>query len=379
MLELLYLEVDILGIVILMMLLFNLIKNQRRKMLLDQNLFALLLITNLFLLICDAVMYLLNHRQFAYAREWNIVITTIYFILSPLICFFWLLYNDYKINQNKKRLLKYMPIYVIPTIISTFLTLLSPITGWIYAIDKYNDYHKGSLFIGIPLLAFTYLFYAAYLTIKKGKESDDLTKKELYHYMLILPIVPFIGSVVQSFICGVSITWILVTLTLLNMYINIQNHQIYTDQLTGLYNRKFIENYLLNNMQKPKDGILFALFIDVDKFKGINDTFGHLVGDKALIQIATILKRACSVKKDYLARMGGDEFLIVGRRASRDEVEAITRQIQERVDIFNESGQAEYILSLSMGYTVFGENNIHTMDAFINGADKQMYCHKRSK
>lgn len=88
MLELLYLEVDILGIVILMMLLFNLIKNQRRKMLLDQNLFALLLITNLFLLICDAVMYLLNHRQFAYAREWNIVITTIYFILSPLICFF---------------------------------------------------------------------------------------------------------------------------------------------------------------------------------------------------------------------------------------------------------------------------------------------------
>lgn len=63
-----------------------------------------------------------------------------------------------------------MPIYVIPTIISTFLTLLSPITGWIYAIDKYNDYHKGSLFIGIPLLAFTYLFYAAYLTIKKGRK-----------------------------------------------------------------------------------------------------------------------------------------------------------------------------------------------------------------
>lgn len=93
-----------------------------------------------------------------------------------------------------------------------------------------------------------------------------------------------------------------------------------TDALTGLYNRMYLNEVLLESSARINDfGAM--LMIDMDNFKSINDTFGHLVGDQVLRAIASIIQKAITPESDLAFRFGGDEFLVLfaaRRRCSRN-------------------------------------------------------------
>ena len=118
---------------------------------------------------------------------------------------------------------------------------------------------------------------------------------------------------------------------------------------------------------------MFAIMIDLDKFKSINDTLGHLVGDNALVQTAKLL-RICTSRDDFIARMGGDEFVIIGERANPGQINHLINEIESRTFDFNKTRQQKYMLSLSIGYSVF--RNGDTIDSFLAAADKKMYQNK---
>jgi len=153
-----------------------------------------------------------------------------------------------------------------------------------------------------------------------------------------------------------------------------------TDQLTGLYNRRgFItlaEQQLKFSDRVKRDMLLF--FADLDGMKWINDTRGHKEGDKALIDVATILKETFR-SSDIIARMGGDEFAILAIDTTGIYPDIIMSRLQNQIDMHNKSGNRHYKISISMGTAYYDPDNPCSLDELMSRADKLMYEQKRSK
>ncbi len=152
------------------------------------------------------------------------------------------------------------------------------------------------------------------------------------------------------------------------------------DALTGLPNRAFfmqrLENALLKAQENPRYKVSI-LFIDLDRFKIVNDSLGHLMGDQLLIGISERL-RDCLRPSDIVARLGGDEFtILVEGKHQEKEVINIAERIKEKFAIpFNLSGQEVYS-SASIGILHASENHTTSAD-LLRDADTAMYQAKRA-
>ena len=149
------------------------------------------------------------------------------------------------------------------------------------------------------------------------------------------------------------------------------------DELTGLPNRRaFItlsEQALKLAMRMERDVLM--IFIDVDHLKYINDTYGHLAGDRALIDTARVLRESCR-EADIIARLGGDEFVALMTVDSDQTAELVCDRIKRRVAMHNEETDRSYDLSLSVGATRSKAEGTMLADLLAQ-ADTALYEQKR--
>ena len=153
------------------------------------------------------------------------------------------------------------------------------------------------------------------------------------------------------------------------------------DDLTGLYNRRgFLtlaeqELKMVNRTKRET----FLLFADLDGLKEINDTFGHLEGDQALVDIARIFKESFR-EPDILARIGGDEFVILAKEgASKSGPEIFMERLHKTLRLFNEKTERGYKLSLSMGVVAYDPEQPVSIETLLARADSLMYEEKQGK
>ena len=149
------------------------------------------------------------------------------------------------------------------------------------------------------------------------------------------------------------------------------------DPLTSLYNRRGFAalathmREIARRQQRPVQ----VLLIDLDRFKRINDTFGHAVGDKALVEFAQILT-ATFRKSDLVARSGGDEFCVL--LAEPDEgIQMALARLRQNVDDSNGAGTRSYRLEFSIGVARAMPNDDDSIHALVEMADEAMYEEKR--
>jgi diguanylate cyclase (GGDEF)-like protein len=152
-----------------------------------------------------------------------------------------------------------------------------------------------------------------------------------------------------------------------------------TDDLTCLYNRRAflaLATQQIRLMRRRKQGLLL-FFADVDDFKNINDTFGHLEGDHALVRIADALEQTFR-DSDIIAWMGGDEFAVLAPEASYQDQEVILSRL---VSSLRESNAVEtrYQLSLSVGVARSDSDHYVSTGGLLEQADAAMYQEKRNK
>lgn len=153
-----------------------------------------------------------------------------------------------------------------------------------------------------------------------------------------------------------------------------------TDELTGIYNRRgffTLTEHLLKVAKRTKKGI-HMLYVDLDGLKEINDTHGHHVGDTALIALASILKGIYR-ESDIVARIGGDEFVVVPVGAERDTAAMIRRRLEKAIESHNAKGDKCYRLSVSCGIVFYDPAAPCSLDELLKQADKSMYKDKRLK
>ncbi len=152
------------------------------------------------------------------------------------------------------------------------------------------------------------------------------------------------------------------------------------DQLTNLYNRHFLNEIIDKEISMAERRIepLSFIMIDIDDFKQINDTLGHLAGDKVLVETAILIKNAVR-KSDNVFRYGGDEFLVMLTNFECDPTAVVVRRILAGVEEWNKNSAGDFgcKLSFSVGCSTYEKGD----DVFeiLKKADQRMYQNKKEK
>lgn len=367
-------------VICLIMLLFISSASRRHtKILLAERYFLEMSLATAILLISDIIWPLVNGVTLPGFRLLNIVINLVYMVLTGFIGFLWIIYVDFKVRRrldssHNKRVI----MFSIPMLVLLVLTLTSPKTHILFYIDENNCYRRGKLMWIRICVMILYVLWAAVLTLVGIKRQKTKQKKYEMRALLQFTFFPLIGIFMQLFYLNLPFTAVGISLSVLLVFINVQNKQISIDTLTGINNRRQLALYIDSELSaSSKKGELYYLIMDVDKFKSINDTYGHLEGDNALIKIASLLNSLCEKQNDFVARYGGDEFVVVCRRHSEAEVEALKQDILSAVSKLNDEGALPYTLSLSVGSAKFDTSKSN--DEIFAEADKKLYSIKSER
>lgn len=160
---------------------------------------------------------------------------------------------------------------------------------------------------------------------------------------------------------------------ILDQYIQTLENEIYTDQLTETYNRKWIFDKFLHEERFRFNGVM--IFIDLNKFKVINDNYGHVVGDRVLKTISLILK---SIKNSVCMRYAGDEFIVSFKDLEEKAANKIIHELRTKLDkkVINIENHT-FKVDFSYGIAEFKKDELFSEALEI--ADKKMYEDKGSK
>lgn len=364
------------AICLIMLLFISNASRRHTKILLAERYFLEMSLATAILLISDIIWPLVDGVKLPGFRLLNIIINLVYMVLMGFIGFLWIVYVDFKVRRRlDSSHYKRVTMFSIPMLVLLVLTLTSPKTHILFYIDENNCYHRGKLMWIRICVMNLYVLWAAVLTLVGIKRQKTKQKKDEMRALLQFIFFPLIGIFMQLFYMNLPFAAVGISLSVLLVFINVQNKQISIDALTGINNRRQLTLYVDSELSAlSKKGELYYLIMDVDKFKSINDTYGHLEGDNALIKIASMLNSLCEKQNDFVARYGGDEFVIVCRRHNEAEVESLKQEILSAVSKLNDEGTLPYTLSLSVGSAKFDTSKSN--DEIFAEADKKLYSIK---
>ncbi len=317
--------------------------------------------------VVDFLVFYADGRPGLSMRIIQMVGNTYCFVANPIFVSSWCLYEDIKLYHSMKRVKKIYTYAFIPAIILIAIAVLNNLIPLIYYIDDQNIYHR------LPLSYVYYLIDTCYIifSIINLKIYENKFGKVRFFpiFLMVGPIA--LGCALQAMFYGTSLIWISMAVGLTAIYMAVQNEFSYLDTLTGLYNRAYLD-YQLEKL--PRGGTIGGIMIDVDHFKKINDSYGHSVGDEALIDVARVISFA-KTDKAIATRFAGDEFIILLPNATEKEITNMIKAIRDEVDMFNETEQRQYRLSLSMGYSIYDRDKT-SIDEFLRHMDDNMYEEK---
>ncbi len=361
-------ELNFFALAITILILLN-VHRQSNMNSVRQRLFKVLLYSNALILLFDTGMWLLDGVSGMPGRFLHSFVTTVYYCLNPIICLLWYFYVDYNIFRTMAHLKRVFITMSIPALLAFALSVISNLYGCLFYIDGDNVYHRGPYFLVIGFICFAYIAHTTALILVKRR----IIKNRDYIPMLVFALPPVIGGVFQILFYGLSLIWVCTTFSILIIFINIQNNELYKDYLTNLYNRRHLDNYLYVRRQGNDNKLFAGLMIDIDSFKAINDQYGHKSGDQALKHTSEILRKSFR-KNDFLARYGGDEFIVFMEIQDKSDLSEAVKRLNENVAAFNAQKIVPYELSLSVGYDYYSGNS---MVEFLEHIDNLMYLEKQ--
>lgn len=261
--------------------------------------------------------------------------------------------------------LKFVKMYRIILFLNFILQCLSAKFEIVYYIDMSGVYHRGDfyfIYIVIYLITTIQLFVSAYHLSKNYQNKNN-------YILLLIGMLLVFGIAVQMIDAYVPVIWLTCALSGILMYIYFYGLVNQMDALTALLNRRCYENQIRN---LKKDAIIIS--IDVNKFKQINDTYGHPYGDYCLKLLGK------KIKKEYGShgtcyRIGGDEFCVI---LERDLwiIESLNSGLKQ--SIAKRQEEEPNIPTVSIGYGNYYANESNYMRA-VEDADEMMYLEKQKK
>lgn len=343
----------------------------------SQRVFVYLLGTMILMFFWDGFTWIIDGITFSGSRVIYTVCMTLYFMMNPMIGFLWNMYVHTKLYSDINHIRRSMMIYTFPFVINVVLCIISLFNGCIFSVDENGVYSRGELHPINMAMSFMYYMISLLVILIEMYRNEKIRNNRDFKYLLLFPLSPLIGTVVQTVFYGVSVVYISVLVSFLVIFINVQNEQIYSDSATGLRNKKYLNTYMTEKISNlRKNTVLGVVLIDLDYFKVLNDTYGHTVGDRALRDMSDILRYSFDTNADCISRFGGDEFVVSLVRENEEKILEEISRLKENIRGFNESGRREYKLSFSVGHAVYDRNGAKSVDELLKCADTEMYADK---
>lgn len=260
-------------------------------------------------------------------------------------------------------------IYRTIGLISIVLLVINIFYPLVFSVSD-GRYQRGFAYIIFLIFAAFYILDSLYLYVKRVKKNGSL--KLFPVHIFLIPVI--LGVVIQAFFVEIAITWTSIAISVAGIMTALKNEIIFTDSLTGLYNRVYLE-FLHKRACNKKDCWVSGIMIDLNGFKQINDNYGHAEGDLALCIVADLLRKSFS-EYGVVTRYAGDEFVIMLNTIDDQLIQKIIKSAKKNFVTENEKNDKPYQLSASMGYAITNLSN-ETIDDFMNRIDEQMYQDKK--
>lgn len=298
------------------------------------------------------------------------------YLLDPVDYLLAILYIDSWMSKKdapgKKAFRLAYVAFVVSNIVLVIFSALFKLK-WFYYFEG-TDYLRGPLFLwrGLVLLIFcclTGLYTIIYRnTIFEGYRIPIFS----------LPTLAFIGAILQIFFADMDMTYASIAVGLLILFFFLQAKDLDIDYLTGALNRRGLdirfEEAVRNSQATGKP--FAAIMLDLDRFKSINDNYGHAEGDIALKAVADILHKVFP-QNCYIGRFGGDEFCVVTNIQDMDHLDQAIEIIKDELEIWNYKSGKEYEVEISTGGLVYDPFSRQSMKSFQMAIDELMYQEKR--
>ena len=259
-------------------------------------------------------------------------------------------------------------IYRTIGLVSIVLLVINIFYPLVFSVSD-GRYQRGFAYIIFLIFAAFYILDSLYLYVKRVKKNGSL--KLFPVHIFLIPVI--LGVVIQTFFVEIAITWTSIAISVAGIMTALKNEIIFTDCLTGLYNREYLE-FLHKRACNKKDCWVSGIMIDLNGFKQINDNYGHAEGDLALCIVADLLLKSFS-EYGVVTRYAGDEFVIMLNTTDDQLIQKIIKSAKKNFVTENEKNDKLYQLSASMGYAITNLSN-ETIDDFMNRIDEQMYQDK---
>lgn len=337
--------------------------------------FLAVAVSNMLLFALDSVWIFVDSNTLSISPTWNWLLNGTYYAVSGLMGYIWFCFSE-TIQQSKfAKNKKYRAAALLPSLALIVLTVLSYRNHLLFYIDAGNEYHRGPAYSLQLVLAYGYVIFTAAKAYIRSFKADDYRKKMELRTVSAYIIPTLITGALQVFFPRYPILCVGNTLSILYVYLTLQEQMVSIDALTQLNNRNQLFQYLSVKFKRPQENrSLYLLMLDVDKFKAINDQYGHTEGDRALQVVADCLKRSCGQRNFFISRYGGDEFTIVCELDAGHSPEEVCERVRAAV---GEAG-VPYPLSVSVGYAKYTEA-IKTQQELIALADKELYKNKKQR
>lgn len=305
-----------------------------------------------------------------------VVLNGLYFAVTAVLPIMWFTYTVKAMKVYRPEQVVLRTIVRSPAAVLVMLSIVSIWTGWLFYVDGNGEYHRGPLYLVYTIVVALYVVVPMMFSLRRAMDKRFYADRSLYLSLSSFGIFCVLGMLLEILVPRLPASAMGMVLTLLVNHMSVQRSQISIDELTNLNNRNKFNRYLSTALHSlPADKKLYLFVLDMDNFKQINDTYGHINGDRALILLSNVLKRVCGPKGHFISRFGGDEFVVVAKYENIKECANLAHEIKATLAVLSKDFVSP--LSVSIGYADAVEND--NIPDLFNRADKRLYAEKAVK
>lgn len=310
----------------------------------------------------------------------SFAVNSVYHIFTGVVAYLWFLFSE---SEQRSRLVKSkgsIILSLIPLFILINIVVGSNANKWVFYIDSATgDYHRGPLY---PVMIIVCAWYIAHTTIKaflKAFKKENYLRKNQLLSLASFALFPVVAGVLQVLFIGSPMISGGIAFAVLHVYISSRELLISIDPMTQLNNRTHMQDYLDGKMKSKSDNRdLYVFIMDLDNFKQINDEYGHLEGDAAIVIAANTIRAIVDKTSYFACRYGGDEFVVVCETNKEFKPKEFISQINDRLAENTKKEGKEYTLQFSVGYKRHSSEYTDVRD-FLEAADEGLYMIKNRK
>lgn len=371
----LYFEINLFAAALLV---FIRVKTRGISRMASQENFACAVDAEIVFFMSDAFCVLLRCGVLPFSSVSIIALKTVYFFSTALMCYYWFIYFELLQGSSLVNTSRKMYAWSFLVGIMGVLLVINYFNGMLFYVDADGEYHRGRLFLLQYLFSYTYVLITCFRAFLGMFREKNHARRGLLLALSLFPIAPAAAGIIQIFYPELPVACVMLSLATLFLYQRWIDQMISIDPLTNLNNRKqLVHHYEQWQGGGENELPMHLLLIDANKFKSINDTFGHIEGDNALVMIADSLRTAAKKcrHRALIARYGGDEFIILAYSERSDEIEALCRSIHDTLSEL--SRDLPYELSVSIGCVEARKDT--ALQKLIEEADEKLYEAKKKR